>query len=949
MTLAQLPEIVNGYELNPGRSWLSVIKPKAATNLIRNPDFERGRQAWVHGIVGNATQLDPVNPGGGAYSLVIHSAAGVGLRLETTAIDGSNGQPDMPTVAGRNYVLSFKYRTNLSISTDTLAVSSQGSISNVGVGYTLSSYLVDGRPMAVIPQSSSWRKVVVVFRETVTQSRNIRIATVGSTTDGDIWIDDVQFEEGVDPTTFISGDLSGPAIFDDDYAWSSTPGASSSYRSAKCVAGGVVVNFAQLGFRVTAILGLGLAGQSNVIQSSAYGGGYYSETLTEGTSFQVVGRFDATSRLQLDGQRDAMIQALRHDRAGGVSRPVVLRYEMARCDDVLTASIDIPCVYAGGLEGHVDNLFAEDVVLTFGHYNRELLAERRAGTPLSNIQASYFSAGAATYDRSTDTYSIVSISNVTTITAARPAGDGSFWIVGNFTNAGGIATANYVAKWNPATNAITGYGAGTVSGVGAYDIFVSATGYVYVFGQFSQLGGLTTNNLVRWNPTTNVFNAFGSPNGRVRQVVETPGRVYVFGDFTNIGGSAITAGAWTGDNGVTWNAVSFPIGTVSSVRSAAYDPKTNRLYFGAITGVQSYAGYLDLTAGTATAFIFAPALTVTYEGVFLHPNGNIYMVRSSTSGSATTGILKVVGTGSVDVATYPAAFTLGVSRTWQDSLGLIHLATTQTYALGGVLSPAQYHVFDGEKVTPSPIHVGRNAYQPIVFSDVSGTIRLWARADLGALSWPGLTTIADVGSSSPVVLRFQGPGILIRIDNITTGQSIRFNMTIRTGEVIEVDTRTGRVSSSINSGALAGVLSQSSISRWRLAPGSNRIRLQFWPRLSNGSDEYQAVLSGTANVPGIAFLQNASMATSDRGRIYWDVDASDNGILRLAYGSGPRLGLAPGPSTSALTPTTDLPVQLVGYIDLVPLPGPAAGVIWYPLAHLYFDDQLAAIDSAAGR
>ena len=947
MTLAQLPEIVNGYELNPGRGWLSVIKPKAATNLIRNPDFERGRQAWVHGIVGNATQLDPVNPGGGAYSLVIHSAAGVGLRLETTAVDGSNGQPDMPTVAGRNYVLSFKYRTSLSLSTDTLVVSSQGSISGIA-GYTLSAYLVDGRPMAAIPQSSSWRKVVVVFRESATQSRNIRIATVGSTTNGDIWIDDVQFEEGVEPTTFISGDAQGPAIFDGDYLWGSTPGASSSYRSAKCVAGGEVLNLAKLGFRVTAILGLGLAGQSNVIQSSAYGGGYYSETLTEGTNFQVVGRFDASSPLALSAQRDTLIQALRHDRAGGVSRPVVLRYEMARCNDVLTAQIDIPCVYDGGLEGHVDNLFAEDVVLNFAHYNRDLIAERRAGTPLSNLQT-YESRHGVLYNENTDAYSFLIISNVTTLNVVRPGNDGTFWIGGPFTNGGGVAAANYIAKWNPSTGAVQGWGAGAVSGVGVDGILVSTTGYVYAFGQFTQLGGVTTNNLVRYEPTTNVFGAFGSPNGRVRQVVETPGRVYVFGDFTNIGGVAVTGGAWTSDNGTTWNAVTFTIGTVTSARAAAYDPKSNRLYYSAITSVQSYAGYLNLTTGGSTAFIFGASLNVTYPGVFLHPNGSIYMVRSSTAGGTTSGILKVVGEGSVDVATYPAAFVGGVTRTWQDSAGNIHLCTTETWPLGGINSPAQYHSFDGQRVYASPHYVGGTTYYPIGFYDEFGPYKLWVQQTSIYLGLPGLTVIDGVGTSTPAVLKFQGPGLLSSIENITTGQSIEFNITVRVGEVITVDTRTGRVSSSIGGSNLSGVLSQSSISRFRLAPGSNRIRLRFWPRPNNGRDEYQAVLSGTGNI-GLLTAYNASLANTDGGRVYWEVTSGDVGTLRIGYLTGARVGTIPA-GNAGIGVTTDLPIQITGSLDVTPGAGPSAssGVVWYPLAHLYFDDQLAAIDSAAGR
>lgn len=942
--LAQLPEIVSGYELSPGEGWISVIRPKAATNLIPNPDFERGARGWVTSFGANPVQLDPVNTGGGAYSLMTRGAAGAGLRLETTLTDGFSSQPNIPLTAGKNYVLSFKYRTALATA-DTLVVTLYGSVSgvdNVFVG----SYFVDGLPMPVMPQSSAWRRVVVVIRETVTQLRNVRIGTAG-TANGDLWIDDVQLEEGTTPTTLISGDLSGAAIEAGDYQWVSVPGNSASLRSAACVAGGEVVNLAQFGLRVMAVIGLGLAGQNNIVQPSANGGGYYSETITRGTQFQIVGRLDGATPFELAQRRSALIAALRHDRAGGISRPVVLRYRLRNCRDLLTDYVDIPCVYAGGLEGQVDNLYSENVSIAFEHYNRDLIAERGAGSPLSNVESTTYTGGVL-LNTATDAYTFLSIANVTTLNVVRPAGDGTFWIGGPFTNAGGVGTANAIAKWNPSANTIQGFGAATVSGVGVDGILVSPTGYVYAWGEFSQLGGVASGNVIRYDPTLQVWQQFGNTNGRVRAVVETTGRVYIFGDFTTVNGSARQAGAYTSDNGATWTAVTFPVGTVSSVRGAAWDRKTNRLYFSALTGVQSYAGYLDLTAGTSTAAIFGASLSVTYPGIFIMPAGDVVFVRSSTAGGTTSGIFRYGGgTQLISLAEYPAAFLNGVSRTWQDSVGNVYLVTPVQSLLGGILSPADFHIWDGQRVNPSPLFVGLNSYYPIGFADRFGPYQLTVLQTQVYVSTPGVTTIDNVGSNSPALLRFQGPGFLKALTNVTTGQSILFNMTLRAGEVLTIDTRTGRISSSETGTNVAGVLSQSTVSRWRLAPGSNRIRVQFWPRAQNASEEYNPVLSGTASNPGVAFLRNASFATTDGGKVYWDVDASDNGFLRVGYVSGKKVGSIPG--GIIINATADLPIQLAGQVDLVPSPGPASGVFWYPLAHIYYDDLLSSIDGVTER
>lgn len=940
--LAKLPNIVNGYELNPGRSWFSVIKPKAATNLIPNPDWERGLQGWTSD--GLKYQCDPTNPASGAYSARVTSDTPVRLRLQSGSwYSAFDAEYPIPTVAGKTYTLSFKYRTNLA-TTDTLRVRMTGSISGTLVEASIP-YVVDGVRSAVIPQTSGWKRVSYTWREVTTQNRAVNIETVGASTQGDMWLDDVQLEEGVEATTLISGDIGGAGVEDGDYYWTSVPGESSSVRTANCVSGGEVINFSALGFRVIGHTGLGLAGQTNIVQPSSTGGGYYSETIQNGSTFQIIGRFDANHPLSLSARRDAMIALLRHDRAGGQSRPVFLRYQMAVCDDLMTGAVDIPCLYEGGLEGQVDNLYAEDVVITFNHYDRALIAKRKAGSPLANTSSTASGAGIL-YNKSTDTYTLLSITNISTLNVVRPASNGTFWLGGPFTDAGGVSTADYVCRWNPATGAVTGFGAGAVSGVGVDGIFVSKTGYVYVFGQFTQIGGVTSGNVARYNPVTGAFEVWGNTNGRVRGIVETPGRVWVYGDFTTVAGTACSGLAYTANNGTSWIAASVPAGT-NSIRGAAYDRRSNRVYTVGTTSSIATAVYYDLAAGTYTLYASMTLTSALWVGCYLMPDGQIALVRSATSAAA-SGIYRVVnGSQIYAVAEYRSGYTSGINRCWQDTAGNVHISLVWTEDLGGVQSPAQYHWWDGQRVHPSPVMVGVASYYPVGFVDGFGPYELLVLQTAIYLSTPGLTTIANVGSTAPALLTLQGPGILMGIDNKTTGQSIEFNMTVRVGEVITIDTRTGRVTSSVSGTGLAGVLSQATISQWRLAPGSNRIRLRFWPRLNNGSDEYQPVTSGSANAPGTALLRNASLATTIGGVVHWQVTSGDVGTLALRSSLSPRVGSIP--SGTGIVATTDLPIQLSGDIDLVPTPGPAAGYIWYPLAHIYYDDLLASIDGAVGR
>jgi hypothetical protein len=81
-------------------------------------------------------------------------------------------------------------------------------------------------------------------------------------------------------------------------------------------------------------------------------------------------------------------------------------------------------------------------------------------------------------------------------------------VVGGFFNSAGGVSANRVARFNTQTNTWSSLGTGSSNGVSGDGIFVSVTALavvgneVYVGGFFNSAGGVSANNVARWNSGT---------------------------------------------------------------------------------------------------------------------------------------------------------------------------------------------------------------------------------------------------------------------------------------------------------------------------------------------------------------------------------------------------------------------------------------------------------------
>ena len=156
-----------------------------------------------------------------------------------------------------------------------------------------------------------------------------------------------------------------------------------------------------------------------------------------------------------------------------------------------------------------------------------------------------------------------------TVNAVAVAANGDVYVGGSFTQAGSVF-ANRVAKWNgTAWSALgTGVDAMTTSAGPAVDaLAVAPNGDVYAVGSFAQAGGITVNNIAKWNGSN--WSALGTGTNYPAQAlaIAPNGDVYIGGGFAEAGG--ITARGIAHWNGTAWRG----LGTI-----LAASTRLNRVY-----------------------------------------------------------------------------------------------------------------------------------------------------------------------------------------------------------------------------------------------------------------------------------------------------------------------------------------------------------------------------------
>lgn len=180
------------------------------------------------------------------------------------------------------------------------------------------------------------------------------------------YVDGLQLERKVWPTSFIQGVRPHWYMGESDQYWEGSPFYSRATRGHLDRSGGRLVRFKDAGLMVTGLIGLGESPVQHVTNPYAIlPGTYHQRSRRRQRQFAIQGSFQTRSLVELMERRSTLRQILNVMRDFD-DNPLVMRVQMEDDDGKLIGrEFDIHCRYISGLEGNVVSDYGEDVRIVF--------------------------------------------------------------------------------------------------------------------------------------------------------------------------------------------------------------------------------------------------------------------------------------------------------------------------------------------------------------------------------------------------------------------------------------------------------------------------------------------------------------------------------------------------------------------------------------------------------
>jgi len=373
--------------------------------------------------------------------------------------------------------------------------------------------------------------------------------------------------------------------------------------------------------------------------------------------------------------------------------------------------------------------------------------------------------------------------------------DGKIYVGGSFTNAGGVAEADYLARWNPVSEAWES----VVSGINAFVMALAfdSNGDLYAGGNFTNLGDVNGDYIVKITDLsgTPTVNALGTGLNSLCSAIaiDTSGNVYAGGDFTSAGGVANTShiAKW---NGTSWSALD--TGLNQWVYDIAFAPNGD-MYIGGLFTDTAYP-YLCKWNGSAFSAV----------GTNTDINGGVYTLAFGATGNLYVGG-NFTNAGGVANADYIACWN---GTSWSA------LGTGTNGAVRDIVVNSGKVYADGDFTTAGNLTLtdriavwSNGSWQPLDI-DLPGTGRVNVMLPTsdgslyigGNFSTAGETPdenaecgivsdrvyeigVASASANTYPFMQVRGPGTLKAITNYSTGKSIMFDgLTLNAGEWINL-------------------------------------------------------------------------------------------------------------------------------------------------------------------
>jgi len=332
-----IPIEEGGYVLSPSRSYFAVVIPEDTVNLVANPEaVDLVGYTATNGTIASAATYQKR----GARSLAVTpSGANGGVYYSLTG--------NLPT--GKHYTFSVDIYGSGRFSIHF------GNSGGVRVG-----------PEETFSTPGFWNRYsVTIFTTTGIAARTLVVRSVDG---APFYVDGFQCEQKPYATTFTSGNLeaqidtSTPGRL--SYGWMGVPHRSSSFRTRFVLDAGRPVPLNELGLDVTDFSGFGYAVPELFVQRLAMRTDWIYQGASLAEKQIVIGGIlssrDLLGLIRKRGQLGGGVYG-----SEGTISPIMLHVQFYDEQGPVSELATIECVYAGGLEGVINNLYQEKVALTF--------------------------------------------------------------------------------------------------------------------------------------------------------------------------------------------------------------------------------------------------------------------------------------------------------------------------------------------------------------------------------------------------------------------------------------------------------------------------------------------------------------------------------------------------------------------------------------------------------
>lgn len=332
---AIIPQEEAGYNLNIERSYFALVLPEDSINLVLNPECVdtlgySGLSATLASTA--ATQRR------GARSILV-TPTGVGGVMYTL--------PAALTL-NRHYTFSVDVRLGgrmaMYFATD----------AGVQVG-----------PATLFDATDFWNRPSVTM---LVQTNDVAAVVIKSLDAAQFYVDGFQVERKPYATTFISGNIEAAADTATPgrltYGWMGPTHRSASYRTRFVMDGGRPTPLSELGLEVTDFSGFGLAAPELITTQLAMRPDRIYQGVGLGERQFTIGGYIQGDRL-LDVLRKRGFIGLNSYGTSAAPSPIVVQFQLFDGEQPVTEVVEVECMYAGGLEGMITNLYQEKVTITF--------------------------------------------------------------------------------------------------------------------------------------------------------------------------------------------------------------------------------------------------------------------------------------------------------------------------------------------------------------------------------------------------------------------------------------------------------------------------------------------------------------------------------------------------------------------------------------------------------